>query len=232
VAETIAWIALAVVLDGAAGLSGAIVPDGWLHRHRSDMLGFAVGALVATAMLDLVPAAFASAGSAAIGWMAIGIGALVIIEIALAHSHGSRRAGLPYALLGSDALHNFGDGMAIAAAFLVSTRLGAVTAAAVIVHEVPEEIADYAVLRASGLAKRWSLFWLAAVQLTAAFGAALVIAGATHLGIEGPALAIGAGTFLYIAIVDLLPDVLRTARTRPVALGWLGAGIAVMTLVS
>ena len=229
---TIVWIALAVVIDGAVGLSGAIVPDGWLQRHRMDMLGFAVGALVATAVLDLIPTSYAKTGMMAFAWMAVGVAALVAVELALSRWRGSRRAGLPYALLGSDAVHNFGDGMAIAAAFLISSRLGVVTAAAVIVHEVPEEIADYAVLRAAGLRKRWSLAWLAGVQLTAALGAALVIVGATELGIEGPALAVGASTFLYIALVDLLPDVVRASHQGRSPLGWLGAGIVVMALLS
>jgi zinc and cadmium transporter len=229
---TLLWIALAVVLDGAVGLSGAIVPDGWLARHRMDMLGFAVGALVATAALDLIPTAFARTGVIAFAWMAVGVVVIVAVELVLARSHGSRRAGLPYALLGSDAVHNLADGMAIAAAFLISTRLGVVTAAAVIVHEVPEEIADYAVLRAAGLRKRWSLVWLAGVQLTAALGAALVVVGATTFGIEGPALAIGASTFLYIALVDLLPEVVRASHERRSPLGWLGAGIVVMALLS
>jgi zinc and cadmium transporter len=228
---TIAWIAFAVALEGAVGLSGAIVPDRWLARHRLDMLGFAIGALVASAILDLIPAAIAQIDAIALLWVLLGVVVLALVELVLARSRGGRRAGLPYTLLGSDAIHNFGDGMAIAAAFLVSHRLGAVTSLAVIVHEVPEELADYGVLRAAGWRKGAALAWLTAVQLTAALGAATTLAGVHALGVTGPALAIGAGTFLYIAAVDLAPEIARATQRRS-ALGWMGVGVAVMTLVS
>jgi zinc and cadmium transporter len=230
--STLVWIALAVIVDGAVGLSGALVPEGWLARHRPQMLGFATGALVAAAAIDLIPAAFDQIGPSAFAWMGASVVVMVALETVLALSHGGRRAALPYALLGSDAIHNFGDGMAIAAAFLVSHRLGAIAALAVIIHEVPEEIADYAVLRASGLRRGRALFWLAAVQLTAGLGALVTVLGASVLGIQGPALALGAGTFLYIGLVDLLPEIVRASPDRRAALGWLGVGLVVMALAS
>jgi zinc and cadmium transporter len=138
-----------------------------------------------------------------------------------------------YALLGSDAVHNFGDGIAIAAAFLQSTHLGLITSVAVLLHELPEELADYAVLRESKMPKRRSLWWLAIVQMTAGLGAAITLLGATLGTGRGIVLAIAGGTFIYIAVVELLPDVFRhgTRHDRLVALVGLLAGAALLALL-
>ncbi|HEY1557472.1 MAG TPA: ZIP family metal transporter [Kofleriaceae bacterium] len=236
---TALWVALAIVVDGAAGLIGGLVPDAWLVRHRPVMLGFAVGALLAAAILDLAPEACAIAGVEAVPWFAAGLVGMAVIEVLL-HAHGhhaslSREQLLPYALLGSDAIHNFGDGMAIAAAFGVSPRLGAVTAFAVIIHELPEELADYAVLRSAGL-KRWtSLVALGLVQLTAGLGAAATLLGvrAASRG-NGFVLALATGTFVWIALVDLAPAVVRGSswRARLAALVACGLGVAAIAAVT
>src|SRR5690349_12496532 len=115
-----AWIALAIVLDGAVGLAGGLLPERWLHRHRAEMLGFGAGALLAAALLDLLP------DSGAAPWALVGVAVLVVARWLM-----SGREHIAYAVLGSDALHNFGDGIAIAAAFATSTHLGIVTSVAV-----------------------------------------------------------------------------------------------------
>lgn len=226
---TALWITIAIVLDGLVGLVGGLVPERWLARYRPAMLGFAAGALVAAAALDLIPEAFAARGIGTIGWLAGSVAVLAVIEKLFEHHH-EHADMTPYALLGSDALHNFGDGIAIAVAFLVSTRLGVITAAAVIVHEVPEELADYAILRARGVAKGKSLVALALVQLTAGLGAAATLLGASVRDSNGVLLAIAAGTFLYIAIAELVPELVRAAK--PSSLFAVALGAAVIAVVS
>ena len=198
------WVAIAVVLDGAVALAGGLLPEHWLSRHRANMLGFAAGALLAAAILDLLPEALAASGITTLPWLIGGIVVLALAEWALA-GHQRRHGIAPYAILTSDALHNFGDGVAIAAAFASSSRLGVITSLAVLVHELPEEIADYAILRSSKIAKRRALIALALVQLTAGLGAAATLLGIGVTGANGPVLALSAGTFLYIALVELLP---------------------------
>jgi zinc and cadmium transporter len=219
---TALWVTLAIVLDGAVGLVGGLFPERWLTRYRPAMLGFATGALIAAAALDLIPEAIDTRGLAAIGWMAGSVALLAVVE-RLAEHHHAHSDMTPYALLVSDALHNFGDGIAIAVAFLVSPRLGVVTSLAVIVHEVPEELADYAILRARGFAKRRSLLALAAVQLTAGLGAAATLLGNEVRDSNGILLAVAAGTFLYIALAELLPETLHHGTWRALIAFVLGA---------
>jgi zinc and cadmium transporter len=139
-------------------------------------------------------------------------------------------------LLGADAFHNLADGAAIAAAFLVSPRLGLLTAVAVIAHEAPQELADYVFLREDGMSRRRALLAMAAVQLTAGIGAASTAAGAAlWKGVSGLVLAVAAGTFLHIVEVDLVPLLLDERTERP---GWnvlmamaCGLGLAVLGMV-
>jgi zinc and cadmium transporter len=221
------WVAIAVALDGAVGLVGGLLPESFLQRQRPVMLGFATGAVAAAAIIDLMPDAYARLGAPVLLWLTGTMLALAAIERVFAHRvRGDAR---PYALLGSDAIHNFTDGMAIAAAFVASPRLGAITSLAVIVHELPEEISLYAILRAAGFGKTRALIALTLVQLTAGVGAAATLLGASLGDVTGVVLAIAAGTFLYIAF-ELLPEVLRRDRTR--SLIALAVGALIVALAS
>jgi zinc and cadmium transporter len=229
------WVTAAIVIDGAAALVGGLMPDRWLTRHRPLMMGFAAGALLAAALLDMVPEAIESRGVLVLPWLLGSMAVLALVE-RLVRTRGHREHGhnpLPAALLGSDAIHNFGDGIAIAAAFVTSTHLGIVTSLAVVIHELPEELADYAVLRAAHIRKRNALFWLTLVQMTAGIGAAVTLLGASLGHGDGVFLSIAAGTFVYIAL-ELLPDVVRhaAARDRWVALAGFTAGVAVIWILT
>ncbi len=211
----IGWIALVVLLDGAAALVGGLLSERVLHRWRPALLGFAASTLLLSGGVDVLPEAIGHLGVLAIVWALAAVIGLGVFERTTArrsqHDDGPVN---PIALLGSDALHNFGDGMAIAAAFLVSPHLGLYTSLAVILHELPEELADYALLRGAGMSRRGALVSLTAVQLTAGLGAATSLAASRWLaGARGLVLALAAGMFLYIALVNLLPAVIR-ARSR------------------
>lgn len=209
------WTTIAIALDGAVVLVCALVPDRWLVRYRAPMLGFATGTLLATGLGEILPAALGRAGLHALVWMLGAMLALGAFEMVSSRRGRHRDHPLdPVALLGSDALHNLGDGMAIAAAFVVAPRFGVLTAAAVLVHELPEEIADYALLRGGGMPKRTALAALGAVQLTAGIGAAGTLLASSLLArAEGIVLGVASGMFVYIAAFDLLPELGR-ARTR------------------
>jgi zinc and cadmium transporter len=224
------WVMSVVALDGALGLAGGVIPDRLLVRHRPVLLGFGAGALVSAAIVDLVPEAYERGGATVAWWLLASIGVLALLDRLFHGSHESGRA-VAYALLGSDAVHNFGDGMAIAAAFLSSIHLGIVTSAAVLLHELPEEVADYAILRAQHVGKRRSLIALALVQLTAGLGAAITLLGATLGGGHAIVLALAAGTFLYIALAELMPSVLGARADRGRALAGFAVGATLIALL-
>jgi zinc and cadmium transporter len=229
------YVAVAVVIEGMAGLAGGLLPERFVSRHAAALVEFAAGALLAAVFLDVLPEALASLGPAALRWTFLSFVLFALLEWGLGHHHpegaGTPRATLPSMLLAADALHNIGDGAAIAAAFLADPRTGLVTAVAVIAHEVPQEIGDYALLRASGYTQARALLLLAAVQFTALLGALAVFVGAAFVGqLNGLVLSLASGTFLYIGATDLLPTFHRgrnAAERRERLLGFL-AGIALI----
>jgi zinc and cadmium transporter len=229
-------------LDGLAGLTGGLLSEKWLARHQAALIGFAAGALLGAVFWDILPESVDGLGRDALSWAFYGFVALAIAEwlIGQHHHHHHKEPEhanpvLPTTLLISDALHNIGDGAAIAAAFLISIRAGVALAIAVIAHEIPQEVGDYALLRGAGWKRAQALFALAAVQLTAFLGAAGVILASERFKYRTAVLlSIAAGTFLYIAATDLLPEI-HAGRTpadrRERMLGFVG-GLAVMALVS
>ncbi|KAJ3214775.1 hypothetical protein HDU67_001220 [Dinochytrium kinnereticum] len=112
-------------------------------------------------------------------------------------------------LLG-DSLHNFVDGMAIGASFSISVKLGLTTSIAVLLHEMPHELGDYAILYSSGFSALRAGLLNAASNLTSFVGMALGIlvsnAAATHQKSQETIFAIAAGMFLYISLSDLMPE--------------------------
>lgn len=225
-------IALTLAIDALAGLTGGLVSERALERHATALVGFAAGALVAAAFVDALPEAYRGVGAAASLWALGGFVAAALFEWGLpthGHEEAAPRTAVPTVLLSADALHNCVDGAAIAAAWLLSSRAGLATAIAVVAHEVPEEVGDFALLRRFGWSRRGALGALFAVQLSAVLGAVAVVVAtglATH--VADAVVAVAAGSFLYIGAADLLPE-LRAAGSRERLVGF-GAGIAAVVL--
>ncbi|MBN8229489.1 ZIP family metal transporter [Corallococcus macrosporus] len=239
--RTVLLVFIAVGLDGLAGLAGGVLSERWLQRRLPALVAFAAGTLLSTVFLEVLPEAVEARGEAAFAWAFASFVALALMEWALGHHHHDAEAAaghahghhphhhghpgaptLPGALLASDALHNVGDGAAVAAAFLVSPHAGFATAFAVIVHELPQEVGDYALLRAAGWSRAKALVALGAVQLTALAGAVGVLLGTRYLpSLQGTVLAIAGGSFLYIGAVDLLPELRRGPDSRQRVVGFL-----------
>jgi zinc and cadmium transporter len=118
-------------------------------------------------------------------------------------------------VLVADGVHNMVDGAVIAASFLVSPELGIATTIAVFLHEIPQEIADYALLVHSGLSRARALFFNFLSGLTALIGAGIVLALQSSLGtLEGYLIAFTAGAFIYLAAADLVPELHKTTAAR------------------
>jgi zinc and cadmium transporter len=138
-----------------------------------------------------------------------------------------------YLNLIGDALHNFIDGLIIAATFLVDPALGVSTALAVALHEIPQEIGDFGVLLYSGFSRSKAILANLAVAFTAVLGG--IVGYALHdtgINLEGYLLPVAAGGFLYIAAADLMPEIRKeTNRAKSlVAFGLFLTGIILMIL--
>ncbi|MBL8426353.1 MAG: ZIP family metal transporter, partial [Dechloromonas sp.] len=150
-------------MAGAAGIAAA--PARWRARLLPLLLAFSAGSMLAAAFLGMLPRAYRSlppmvAGACVLG----GLGLMLAIErfSRWHHCHAddcSERRSRGRLILYGDAFHNFVDGIVIAAAFLTSPEVGLAATLAVIAHEVPQEMGDYAVLVDSGLGRWQALGW-------------------------------------------------------------------------
>jgi zinc and cadmium transporter len=127
-------------------------------------------------------------------------------QLAAHHHHGFDKSAGALIILG-DSIHNFVDGVLIAAAFLTDVKLGIVTSLAVATHEIPQEVGDFAILLHSGYSKSKALFYNILASLTTVLGGILAYYSLADLHDSLPYfLALAASSFIYIAVADLIPS--------------------------
>ena len=250
---TLLWIVLATLIGGllsvvvAASLTVAVL--GRLVRH---LVSLSAGVLLATALLHVLPEAFQS-GAPPQRLFATLLGGLLfffLLEKAELYRHthhhegdghhhhhhfDAQQAGRGgWSVLVGDGIHNFCDGVIIAAAFLADTRLGLVTSMAIVAHEIPQEVGDYIVLLNAGFSRRKALL------CNAASGLAAVVGGVLGYFVVGPwealfpyLLVIASSSFVYVAVADLLPQLQQPMPLKDTAaqLAWLAVGMGFIALV-
>lgn len=178
---------------------------------------FAAGALLAAAFLDLLPEAIEHGeAEQVLSLTLVGLVTFFVLERSLNwfhhhHNddavHGPNRRNASLIIIG-DTLHNFIDGLAIGAAFLVDPAVGLVTTAAIAAHEIPQEIGDFGLLLAKGISKRNVLLVNLLSAVATVIGAALIYGLGGEIGIsESALLALTAGFFIYIAASDIIPTI-------------------------
>ena len=206
------WTLLGSIFSVAGAGVLLLLRQDRLRQITSILLPYAIGTLLGAAFLGMIPHALRRQEPTRIlTTVLFGIILFYILEkIALwrhCHEHPCEvhsRAGVM--ILMGDSLHNFVDGIAIAVAFSSSVSLGIATAAAVIAHEVPQEVGDFAILLESGFSRSRALFWNALSSLAAVPGALLTFFLLPLIASLVPYfLAVSAASFIYIALADLVP---------------------------
>ncbi len=227
--STLSYILLATFIGSIGGLVGGLIllaREKFARRISHFLASFAAGILLGAAFFDLLPEAVHEGeelGIDVFSWTLAGIVIFFLIERTIhwfhhhenIHEHNKEsKSTLPLIII-SDTLHNFIDGVVIAATFMTSPALGIATTIAVFAHEIPQEIGDFGLMLHKGLARR-------KIILVNIISAAVAILGAVityMLGniLEGyiPALlALTAGFFIYIALSDLMPEIHYEKKRR------------------
>lgn len=216
------WIAglVSVVLVSLASLSGAILLAGQnnlFNRVKNSLIALAIGALLGDAFLHLVPEAVAdlNPASASLSFV-VGFGLFMLFERVLHWQHhhlpAEKRGALPVGKLNlfSDGLHNFIDGIVIGASYLISWPVGLATTLAVILHEIPQELADFAVLVKAGYSKKQALLFNFLSALLAVVGLIAALVSLGNIAHFVPwALGFTAGGFIFMSFIlgrDMLRD--------------------------
>jgi len=243
-------IVLATLAGGVLSvLLAAFLTVHMLGRLVKNLVSLSAGVLLGTALLNVLPEAFESKTDPQALFAAL-LGGLLffwLLEKAELYRHvhhhegdghdhhhhfdaqQAGRGGL--SVLVGDGIHNFCDGVIIAAAFLADPTLGWVTAAAVVAHEIPQEAGDYIVLLNAGFSRGKALFY------NVLSGLAAVAGGVAGYYLVGPfanvlpyLLVVAASSFIYIAVADLLPQLQQrlTWRETLSQVVWLAAGLGLV----
>ena len=251
---TLLFIVAATLLGGVLSvLIAAALNEVVLVRLVRSLVSLSTGILLGTALLQVLPEAFESKAEPHLLFATLlgGLMFFFLLEKAELYRHGHHHEGDDphhhhqhgfdadqagrggWSVLVGDSIHNFCDGVIIAAAFLADVRLGVVTAAAIIAHEIPQEVGDFIVLVNAGFSRAKALLF------NALSGLAAVAGGVLGYFVVGPwkelfpcLLVVAASSFIYVAVADLMPQLQRRLSWRDTAsqLGWLAAGLGVVVL--
>jgi zinc and cadmium transporter len=212
-----------------------------LRRYIFLFISLAVGALLGDALIHLIPEAIEKSSNTTLTSILIIVGILLffILEKFLHWHHHGEDSGEDHIhpvgklVLFSDGIHNFMDGIIIAASFMVSIPIGLATTMAVILHEIPQEIGDFAVLLHSGYTKKRALWLNFLSALTAILGAIfLFLIGKIAESVSFWFIPIAAGGFIYIAVADLIPELHKTKELKYSMLQILAVMTGVMAMVA
>lgn len=201
------------------------------------LLSFAVGTLLASAFLGMLPAALSRGNE--LGVCATVLAGMLIFfglekSLLWRHSHGPNRAEHSPAgaiIICGDAFHNFVDGVVIAVACLSSIPMGIAITLAVVAHEIPQEAGDLAILLHSGYGMRRAFLLDSLSALTTPIGAIAAMITFSRLEPFVPyALAFSAASFIYVGTADLIPGLQRELKPRNAVLqfGFVLMGVAVI----
>ena len=203
------------------------------------MVSFSAGALFGDVFIHLLPEAVEESGfglNISIYIMS-GIGLSFIIEkfIHWRHCHipASEDHIHPFALMNlyGDGVHNFIDGLIIAASYLVSIPVGIATTLAVILHEIPSEIGDFGVLLHGGFSKGKALFYNFLTALTAVLGAIVSLLISSYVeNITVFLIPFAAGGFIYIAGSDLIPELHKEVEVKKSLLQFIAIVLGVLVM--
>jgi zinc and cadmium transporter len=237
--NTLAWIVGFTLLGGVAGvlLAGIflLVPERSRIRALPLLVAFATGALLGAALLGLLPEAiemargdYAGVGLSLLGGIAL---FFVLEKLVLwrhchedhcethapehGHGHDAHQRAPGVMILIGDTMHNVLDGVLIAAAFLIDVPHGIMAGLAVLAHEVPSEVGNFAILLHSGMSRARAFSWNLITALGAVIGG---VVGYFALSAVMPALpyalGVSAASLLYVAVADLIPGLHRKTDAR------------------
>jgi len=244
---TLGWIVLACLAGGALSVCAAALALLLRARWVPMLVSFAIGTLLGAAFLEVLPHAFGEGEPQEVAAAILGgiLGFFLLEKLLLwrhSHDHGEgaelthhhehSRAGA--LIVVGDTVHNFVDGVLIAAAFLQGPELGFVTAVAIVAHEVPQEVGDFLVLLHSGYGRARAF----ALNIVSSLGS--VVGGVLgYFALEGfedwepTLLGVVAASMIYVAVADLIPGLHKRPELRDTAQQALliAAGVGLILLV-
>lgn len=236
---------LSVAIVSLISLTGALtlaLNKNFLKKILLTLVSFAVGGLFGDAFIHLIPESFKDLGLNAKTPLLILTGILMffILEkfIRWRHCHAEPCEDHAHPVVAmnliGDGVHNMIDGMLIAASFMASIPIGIATTIAIVLHEIPQEIGDFAVLVHGGFSVKRALVANFICSLLSVAGALIILLAGPYLSEYTKfILPITAGGFIYMAGSDLIPELHHDVKpkTSALQLASILAGIGIMALL-
>ncbi|MFH1536791.1 MAG: ZIP family metal transporter [Patescibacteria group bacterium] len=231
---------IATIIVSLIALIGIVfisIKEKQLKKMLLLLVGFSAGALIGGAFLHILPEVSEEVGLDKVGlYIVVGFSLLFIIERILNWHHCHEGEcdvhTFAYTNLIGDSIHNFVDGLIIAASFVIDFQLGIATTLAVIAHELPQEISDFGVLLYAGFSKAKALAYNFLTGLLAVFGA--IVGYFLSNQAENFAtwlLPFAAGGFIYIAASDLIPELHKEKQIKKSLLSFLMFALGIMFML-
>lgn len=210
---------IVVSLLSLIGIFTFSLKTNFLKKILIILVSLSAGALLGGAFFHLIPEALENQDSlTTMIYVIIGFLIFFLMEKILywRHCHDSdcKIHSFAYINLFGDGIHNFIDGLIIAASFSSSISLGISTTLAVILHEIPQEIGDFGVLLHSGIKKRKALFFNFLTAITAIVGGLVGSIFTTNITLLNILISIAAGGFIYISSSDLIPEIHKEKNVK------------------
>jgi len=222
---TLLYIILATVVVSVLSLLGIFLVSLKIDLKKITfyLVSLASGTMLGAAFLDLIPEALEHQSPYTFTLVGGGVFIFFILEKFLLwrhchhhqHPNDHRRPAAAAMILTGDAVHNFIDGIIIAASFSVDIKVGTSVTLAIMLHEIPQELGDFGVLLHGGFTVKKALIANFLTALVAMAGAVITyffIGSMPHL--QYYLLPITAGGFLYVALADLIPQLHEYVETR------------------
>ena len=210
-----------VSLIAFVGILTFLLREEWLKKALLILVALSSGALLGGAFLHLLPEAVSKLGADlnVFLYLLLGFCLFFILEQFLHwhHQHDEAHSVKPftYLILVGDGVHNFIDGLVIAASFIASYPVGIVTTLAVALHEIPQELGDFGALVYGGFGKKRALVFNYISAITAIVGGVIGYFASSIMSASTVYLIpFAAGTFIYIAAADLIPEIKHAVSIR------------------
>jgi len=215
-----------VSLISLIGVITLLLKKDFLKKILIILVAFSAGTMLGASFFDVLPEALKSLGNNTFLYVLVGILIFFMVE-RYVHWHHCHRyheqhekiEPSVYLNLIGDCVHNFIDGTIIAASFLTNLQVGIISTIAIASHEIPQELGDFCILIKGGLKTRKALFLnLLSAFLSVIGGLITIISANIFQNITPILLSIAGGGFIYLSLVDIVPDLHKEIKTQTIIL--------------